>query len=160
MKPRVKICGLRRASDAALSVELGAHYLGVVMAPGSPRCATPGQARTIAQIAGGAAEVVLVFRQCSPAVIHRSCERASVHRVQVHGATLWGLAQLARLGLTVHPVYSIHPRAGQLPHIPSTDGAAPGGARRWQWRNGTALPLGAARRRRSGYDADRRRHHA
>lgn len=35
---RIKICGLTRTSDVELAVELGAHALGVVLDPGSPRC--------------------------------------------------------------------------------------------------------------------------
>lgn len=35
---RVKICGLARAQDAELAIELGAHALGFVFEPSSPRC--------------------------------------------------------------------------------------------------------------------------
>jgi phosphoribosylanthranilate isomerase len=37
MRPRVKICGLTRAEDARLAVQLGADFAGVVFYPASPR---------------------------------------------------------------------------------------------------------------------------
>lgn len=44
---RVKVCGIRRIDDAMLAVELGAHGLGFVFWPSSPRFIEPEAARAI-----------------------------------------------------------------------------------------------------------------
>ena len=38
---KVKICGLTRRRDVELAVELGAEYVGFVLAPASPRHVPP-----------------------------------------------------------------------------------------------------------------------
>lgn len=52
MGAEVKICGLTRAGDAALAVELGATWLSVVFA-GGPRQVGVAEAREIVRAAGG-----------------------------------------------------------------------------------------------------------
>jgi indole-3-glycerol phosphate synthase/phosphoribosylanthranilate isomerase len=44
---RVKICGLRAPEQARWAIDVGAHYIGLVFYPPSPRCVTPEQAATI-----------------------------------------------------------------------------------------------------------------
>jgi phosphoribosylanthranilate isomerase len=44
---RVKVCGLRRIDDALLAVELGAHALGFIFWPSSPRFIEPEAAQAI-----------------------------------------------------------------------------------------------------------------
>ena len=48
MRPRVKICGVRRLEDALLAAELGADAVGFVFWPQSPRFVDPYRARAIA----------------------------------------------------------------------------------------------------------------
>ena len=49
MRPRVKICGIRRLEDALLAAELGADAVGFVFWPESPRFIDPYRARDIAR---------------------------------------------------------------------------------------------------------------
>jgi phosphoribosylanthranilate isomerase len=48
MTARVKICGIRRMTDALLAAELGAAAVGFIFWPRSPRFVDPYRARTIA----------------------------------------------------------------------------------------------------------------
>ena len=65
MRPKIKICGVRRVADALLAVDLGATHIGCVLAPDSPRCATLNEARELVAAVGSSAQVVLVFRNPS-----------------------------------------------------------------------------------------------
>lgn len=49
MPVRIKICGITRAGDGEAAARLGAHAVGLVFAPKSPRCLTVETARTISQ---------------------------------------------------------------------------------------------------------------
>lgn len=44
---RLKICGLRTSEQARCALEIGAHYIGLVFYPPSPRCVTPEEAASI-----------------------------------------------------------------------------------------------------------------
>ncbi len=112
---RVKICGLRRETDAELAIGLGATHVGVVLAADSPRCATHVEARAIVRCARGRAEAVLVFRGESNDAILRACEAVGVLRVQVHGADVQRCRELAGAGLLPIPVAVVSPVAQQLP---------------------------------------------
>ncbi len=116
-KPLVKVCGLRRIEDAELCVQLGAKYLGLVMAQDSPRCASVAAARQIARLVDGTADVVLVFRRNSVDEILRLCKQTSVRRVQIHGTNAQACMQLGFCGLTVHPVYQVDANASRLPEM-------------------------------------------
>ena len=140
-KPLVKVCGLRRIEDAELCVQLGAKYLGLVMAKDSPRCASVQAARQIACLADGTARVVLVFRGNSVDEILRLCEQTSVRRVQIHGTNPQACMQLGFCGLTVHPVYQVDANASRLPEMPPAseeqpamlDAGCGGSGQRFAW---------------------------
>ena len=58
-RPEVKFCGLTRPGDAALAAELGATYIGTILASG-PRLLSPAQAREVYRAAPGPTAVAVV----------------------------------------------------------------------------------------------------
>jgi len=140
---RVKICGLRRVADAELCLDLGASYLGCVLAADSPRCATIAEVQDIARAAANRAEVVLVFRGNSVLEILRLCDETSVRRVQIHGTNPLACQYLNFYGMHVHPVFAVPAGATCLPElIPPPDERSPalldvgagGTGRRFAWQ--------------------------
>lgn len=62
---RVKICGITRIQDAELAIELGAHALGFVFEPTSPRCiASNSDLIDFARSVNGFTTTVAVFGHC------------------------------------------------------------------------------------------------
>jgi phosphoribosylanthranilate isomerase len=66
--PAVKFCGLRRPEDAAVAVDLGAAYVGVIFA-GGPRLVTVDEARRVLDPTRGRARAVGVFGAAPPDAI-------------------------------------------------------------------------------------------
>ena len=84
-RPRVKICGLTRAADAALAVELGADAIGFVFWAKSPRAIDPA---TAAAFQAGLPPLVArvgVFVDATPADVAATVEAAGLDVVQLHG---------------------------------------------------------------------------
>jgi phosphoribosylanthranilate isomerase len=77
-----KVCGLTRASDARLCLELGFRYTGFVFAPGSPRRISPEQA---AAMPAGNALRVGVFAGLSVGEVLRIMKTARLDMAQLHG---------------------------------------------------------------------------
>ncbi|MEM7305081.1 MAG: phosphoribosylanthranilate isomerase [Planctomycetota bacterium] len=146
MRPLVKVCGLRRPADAELALELGARYLGCVLASDSPRCATLAEAVQIRRLAASAkneAELVLVFRDSTPRQIVAAAQLSGARRVQLHGAREGTADAVREAGLLVHPVQAVDRGADALPQpaTPPTreepallDVGAGGTGRRFPWR--------------------------
>jgi phosphoribosylanthranilate isomerase len=80
--PAVKFCGLRRPEDAALAVDLGATYVGVIFA-GGPRLVTVAEARLVVEAVRGRARAVGVFGPDSPDTIARIVREAGLDVVQL-----------------------------------------------------------------------------
>ena len=78
---RVKVCGLTRAEDVRLAVELGAWAIGFVLAE-SPRHVVPARARDLAAAAGDALTVAVVTTQ-TPAWIAGAVATAKLGAVQL-----------------------------------------------------------------------------
>jgi phosphoribosylanthranilate isomerase len=82
MSTDIKFCGLTRAIDVRVAVELGASFVGAVFA-GGPRAITPEQARSLFETVNTARRVG-VFADQSVEEIARAAEVASLDVVQLH----------------------------------------------------------------------------
>ena len=82
---RVKICGITREDDARVAVEAGAHALGFVFFPPSPRYVSPEHAASIISILPPFVTAVGLFVNCPRDDVERACERAGVHVIQLQG---------------------------------------------------------------------------
>jgi phosphoribosylanthranilate isomerase len=83
---RVKICGITRAEDAGLAVELGAWALGFILWDGSPRAADPAVAAGIARAHRRShVETVGVFVDPTLDEVAAAVEGIGLSMVQLHG---------------------------------------------------------------------------
>jgi phosphoribosylanthranilate isomerase len=97
---RVKICGITRAEDAELAIQLGADYLGFIFVKESPRYLDPATARAIVTTCGAAAasaadagarsgrrstNFVGVFRDAPLDEVRRIVDQVQLDLVQLHG---------------------------------------------------------------------------
>lgn len=83
-RPAVKFCGLTRAEDAALGVELGAGYIGVIFA-GGPRLLSPERARLLFSSVAGTFRRVGVFGTQTAEEIAAVAREVGLDAVQLHG---------------------------------------------------------------------------
>lgn len=82
---RVKVCGVTRAEDARLAVELGASAVGFVFWPDSPRATTPAAVRAIVgQLPAFVASVGVFVNQPADEVLEIA-GRAGIGVIQLHG---------------------------------------------------------------------------
>lgn len=81
---RLKICGITRLEDARCAVEVGADYLGLVFAPGSPRLLDPTRLDWLDEVRGDA-ELVGVFRDQEPSFVREVALELDLDLVQLHG---------------------------------------------------------------------------
>ena len=82
MSTAVKFCGLTRAADVRVAMELGASFVGAVFT-GGPRAITAAEARSIFETAGDARRVG-VFGDQPIEEIARVAEEARLDVVQLH----------------------------------------------------------------------------
>ena len=80
-----KICGITRAQDAELAVELGADAIGFIFWPQSPRVVGIRTAQRIASALPDSVARVGVFVNASPDEVLRFVETVGLHIVQLHG---------------------------------------------------------------------------
>ncbi|OQX62977.1 MAG: phosphoribosylanthranilate isomerase [Desulfococcus sp. 4484_241] len=83
---QVKICGITTQEQAKRCVELGAHALGCVFHPPSPRNLETDQAREICHVVGGKVPVIGVFVDRGYDYIMQKVEKCSLAGVQLHGS--------------------------------------------------------------------------
>jgi phosphoribosylanthranilate isomerase len=84
--PRVKVCGICRAKDAALAIDLGASAIGFVFWPDSPRYIEPARARDIAAGLPEHITAVGVFVDQSAQYVIDVAKLVPLGAVQLHGA--------------------------------------------------------------------------
>ena len=83
--PYVKICGITRASDAALAADLGASAIGLNFVPGSKRRIDEERARAIADSVRDRIELVLVVADMPAAEMLRLRDALGADWLQLHG---------------------------------------------------------------------------
>jgi phosphoribosylanthranilate isomerase len=84
-RPRVKICGITRAEDAARAISLGAEAIGFVLWPASPRAIAVDRARVIARALPPLVVRVGVFVNAPPDEIAAIVRDVGLDAVQLHG---------------------------------------------------------------------------
>jgi len=82
---RVKVCGVTNEADALLAARSGAHWVGMVMVPSTPRAVTLAQAEAVAGAAEGAARVA-VFRDEKMIMVADAARALGLGAVQLHGS--------------------------------------------------------------------------
>lgn len=86
LNPIIKICGIREVEMAKQSVALGAHFIGIVFHPTSPRYVSLEQAREISTAVkktGGTP--VAIFVNQTDVDMRKICEAADIQTIQLHG---------------------------------------------------------------------------
>lgn len=86
MATAVKICGITRAEDALAAAGAGAHAIGLVFHPPSPRCVTPAQAAAIIRVLPPFVTAVGLFVDAPAERVRATLALAPVSLLQFHGA--------------------------------------------------------------------------
>jgi len=82
---RIKICGITNLEDARLAADLGAHALGFIFYPKSPRSVRPDAAREIIKNLPPLVMTVGVFVDEEAVTVREIAKTAGLDWVQLHG---------------------------------------------------------------------------
>jgi phosphoribosylanthranilate isomerase len=146
----VKICGLSTPETMAAALAAGADMIGLNFHPRSPRFVTPEQARSLAEIARGRAQIVALTVDFDLARTQDLIDRVAPDWLQLHGSespaevagikAATGLPVMKALGvvaaddLAAMPAYAAVADRLLLDAKPPKDAAYPGGhGRPFDW---------------------------
>jgi phosphoribosylanthranilate isomerase len=86
MATAVKICGITRVEDGLAAARAGAHAIGLVFHPGSPRLVTIARAREIARSLPPFVAAVGLFVDAAEDEVRRVLDAVPLQLLQFHGA--------------------------------------------------------------------------
>lgn len=145
MRPSIKFCGMMRAADVRLAVELGAAYVGAIFA-GGPRLVTAQHARRMFEDVD-AARRVGVFGEQSSDEIALTAEAAGLDVIQLHadptpmfvadvkgktGLETWAAIRVANV-VDAKQLRALSSCADAILFDARSDGALGGTGRRFDW---------------------------
>lgn len=163
-RPRtvVKVCGITRIDDARAALSAGADWIGLVMAPGTPRDLTPAAAAAIVRALGPGVVTVAVMVGPTPEQALTAARAIGASRLQLHrvDAGAWPADFPLPAGFAV-PVDAAGrlagalPSAGRLVLLDTADPDLPGGTGRTHpWDAAAALAGGRDVMLAGGLDGD------
>ena len=146
MQP-IKICGINDAAIAQRAEELGAAYLGFILAARSPRRVTPERAAAIASSLSGRAKKVGVFTDSPLEDILDIARRIPLDVVQLHSLDYGAdeIRALRAVGLEVWRLGSPMGADATLLDGMAADGACGGTGQRADWSRAAELAAAGER---------------
>lgn len=144
LKTRIKICGITHPDDALMALEAGAHALGLVFYPPSPRAVTLAQAKSVAEATGPFATLVGLFVNAADHDIEQVLDQAPLQLLQFHGderaeqCERFGLPYIKAIrmrdDLDLPAVMAEHPKASGFLLDAYRKGVPGGTGERFDWR--------------------------
>ena len=140
--PRVKVCGLQRADDVRLALELGADAVGFVCTPGLPRSVSPSEVIRITRLMDqpSQSKSVLVFRDPTVELVTQLIHDTCINRVQVHGAPAATVAAVRRVAAVVEATPGTGVGTALVPALWDSPGGGSGRALDWGRLLGDGAP--------------------
>lgn len=145
-RTRIKFCGMTRAEDVRLAVELGVDYVGLVFAPRSPRHLLLGQARMLRELVSPQIAVVALVMDTPASEVQAIIDNIQPDLLQFHGAeddafcAAFGVPFLKAVamgggGNDAHSAASLFPSAYGLLLDGHGPGEAGGSGQRFDWKS-------------------------
>ncbi|MFT3668812.1 MAG: phosphoribosylanthranilate isomerase [Pseudoxanthomonas sp.] len=145
MHTRIKFCGLTRAEDVRLAVELGVDYIGLVFAPRSPRRLLLGQARMLRELVPEEIGVVALVMDNPRNEIEQIVESLQPDVLQFHGAEddgfaaslarpFWKAIAMGGQGESAFASLAAYPNASGFLFDGHAAGEQGGSGQRFDWR--------------------------
>jgi phosphoribosylanthranilate isomerase len=145
MHTRIKFCGLTRAEDVRLAVELGVDYIGLVFAPRSPRRLLLGQARMLRDLVPEEIGVVALVMDNPRQDIEQIVETLQPDVLQFHGAEddgfavalarpFWKAIAMGGQGESAFASLAAYPNASGFLFDGHAAGEQGGSGQRFDWR--------------------------
>jgi phosphoribosylanthranilate isomerase len=148
---RLKVCGITRADDAELAVEVGVWAIGFILWPGSKRYVEPAMAAGIARSVRRRTDLVGVFVNPTLDEVAHAADLMGLTHVQLHGdeGPSFCAAAAQRTGCRVIKALRVRSRAdvadAQRFHTDLHLLDSPGNGRTWDWglaaERRTRIPL-------------------